>query len=114
MAFGVPHDVFDEVIALCWLTFFVVWAVSALFVKRTVERSLGWARLLTLLILFPLVGLARWVPWLHRTLWPRTAAIGALAALLTTAGLAVAVWARAVLGSNWSGSIAFNEHHELI
>ena len=114
MTLGMAHDVFDVVIALCWFTFFVVWAVSALFVKRTVERSLGWARLLTFLFLIPFVAVARWVPGLHRTLWPRTAAIGALAALLTTAGLAVAVWARAALGSNWSGTIAFKEHHELI
>jgi protein-S-isoprenylcysteine O-methyltransferase Ste14 len=114
MTLGAAHDVFDVVIALCWFTFFVVWAVSAWFVKRTVERSLGWARLLTFLILIPLVGMARWAPGLHRTMWPRTSAIGASAALLTTAGLAVAVWARAALGRNWSGTIAFKEHHELI
>lgn len=29
-------------------------------------------------------------------------------------GLAIALWARAALGTNWSGAIAFKEGHELI
>src|SRR5215471_31552 len=114
IAYGAPHDVFDWVIALCWVIFFIVWMVSAMFVKRTVERSLGWARLLSLLIVLAAVGEARRLLWLRQPLWPRTAAIGAVAALLTLAGLAVAVWARATLGSNWSGSIVFKQDHELI
>lgn len=114
IGFGAPHDAFDWVIALCWLTFLIVWMVSALFVKRTVERSLGWPRLLTMAIVIALAGGARWFPWLRQALWARTASIGAAAALLTIAGLAVAVWARATLGGNWSGSVTFKEDHELI
>jgi protein-S-isoprenylcysteine O-methyltransferase Ste14 len=41
-------------------------------------------------------------------------AIGVLADLLTVAGLAVTLWARAALGSNWSATITFKEGHELI
>ena len=114
IAYGMPRDVFDWVIALCWVAFIVVWLVSAMFVKRTVERSLGWARLLSLLIVLAVLGEARRLPWLRQALWQRTAAIGAVAALLTMAGLAVAVWARATLGGNWSGSVTFKEDHELI
>jgi protein-S-isoprenylcysteine O-methyltransferase Ste14 len=108
------HDAFDGVIALCWLTFIVVWAVSAFFVKRTVERSLGWGRLLVLMLLLMLFGVARGFPSLRQPMWPRTATTGALAAWLTMAGLGVALWARAVLGRNWSGTITFKEDHELI
>jgi protein-S-isoprenylcysteine O-methyltransferase Ste14 len=32
----------------------------------------------------------------------------------TVAGCAFAVWARALLGSNWSSSVTVKEHHELI
>src|SRR5262252_6433720 len=105
--FGVPHDVFDWVIALCWLAFLIVWMVSAMFVKRTVDRSLGWPRLLVMLFVFAFAGEARRLPWLRQVLWPRTPAIGAVAALLTIVGLAVAVWARATLGGNWSVSVTF-------
>jgi len=109
-----PQDAFDGVIALCWFIFIVVWAVSAFYVKRTVERSLGWGRLLTLGLVIAVIVGSRGFPGLQQRLWPRTVAVGALAALLTTAGLAVALWARATLGTNWSGMITFKEGHELI
>jgi len=34
--------------------------------------------------------------------------------VLLAAGLAFAVWARAVLGGNWSGTVTIKEGHELI
>ena len=115
IVFGTPHDAFATVIALCWLVFLVVWAVSALFVKRTIERSLGGVRLLTLAVLIAVIaGATRGFPGLRQTLWSRTPGVGVLAALLTMMGLAIALWARAALGTNWSGTIAFKEGHELI
>ena len=102
-----------RVIALCWFIFLVVWAVSALFVKRTIERRFGWwlPTLVAVMVVYPVV---RRTPGLQQELWPPTAAIGALADLLTVAGLAFTLWARAALGSNWSGTITFKEGHELI
>ena len=103
------------VIALCWAIFVAVWAVSALFVKRTVERSLGWARLAGLAGIIAVYYLvAHQFPGLRQPLWSPTASIGVIADLLTVTGLAVALWARAALGRNWSGSIAFKEDHEFI
>ena len=109
-----PDNPFELFIALCWIVFFIVWAVSAFFVKRTVERSMGWWRLLVIAIAVMLFGplLRSGVMW--RPMWARTASVGTLAALLTAAGLAVAVWARLILGRNWSGMITFKEDHELI
>jgi protein-S-isoprenylcysteine O-methyltransferase Ste14 len=108
------HDPVDVVIALCWLVFVLVWVVSALFVKRTVERSTGWARLLVWVAVIVLFTRVSHIPGLRQPMWPRTAALSALAALVTVAGLIVCVWARTVLGRNWSGTIAFKEGHELI
>jgi protein-S-isoprenylcysteine O-methyltransferase Ste14 len=111
---GTPHNAFALVIALCWTVAVVVWALSALFVKRTVERLPGWARLLSLvgtIWVFEIVYRTAGLRW---TLWPQSAAVGVLADLLTIAGLAVALWARAVLGRNWSGRVVFKEDHELI
>src|SRR5262249_50175709 len=45
---------------------------------------------------------------------PRTDAAKWLAAVLCVAGLFFCVWARAVLGRNWSGTITLKEEHELI
>lgn len=107
-------DPFRLVIDLCWAVFVVVWAVSALFVKRTVERSLGWARLAALGVVVALYVVVRPFPGLRRELWTRTPVVGLVATLLTLVGLAIALWARAALGRNWSGTIAFKQDHELI
>jgi protein-S-isoprenylcysteine O-methyltransferase Ste14 len=109
-----PYTASDPVITLCWAVFVVVWAVSAFFVKRTVERPLRSARLLSLLAVIWVFEVVLRTAGLQQTLWSQTAAVGVLADLLTVAGLAVALWARAVLGRNWSGRIAFKEDHELI
>jgi hypothetical protein len=31
----------DPIIASCWITFYVVWVIGALFTKRTAERAAG-------------------------------------------------------------------------
>jgi protein-S-isoprenylcysteine O-methyltransferase Ste14 len=36
------------------------------------------------------------------------------AAVVCLAGLVITVWARVVLGRNWSGSITYKENHELV
>ena len=107
-------DPFRLVISLCWAAFLVTWMVAALFVKRTVERSPGWARMVALAVLVAIYVIARPIPALRRELWPLTPGVGLVAALLTLLGLAIALWARVVLGGNWSGTIAFKQDHELI
>lgn len=107
-------DPFRLVISLCWATFAVTWVVAALFVKRTVEGSLGWARIVALVVLVAVYVVVRPLPSLRRELWSLTPGTGTIAALLTLAGLAIAIWARVVLGGNWSGTIAFKQDHELI
>jgi len=108
------HDPAAVAITLCWLVFGIVWAVSALFVKRTIEQSLGWVRLLVFAVVIVVFTRVSHIAGLRQSLWPQTASIGALAVLVTVAGLVVTVWARVVLGRNWSGSVAFKEGHELI
>jgi protein-S-isoprenylcysteine O-methyltransferase len=45
---------------------------------------------------------------------PRTDAILVAAAILCICGLGLCLWARAVLGRNWSGTVTLKENHELI
>ena len=40
--------------------------------------------------------------------------IGSVADILTGAGLIVALWARTILGTNWSSNVVLKEQHELI
>jgi protein-S-isoprenylcysteine O-methyltransferase Ste14 len=109
-----PDTPFELFIAFCWFVFMIVWAVSAFFVKRTVERSWGGTRWLVILLGLMLFGTLLRFGGMWPPLWARTARTGALGALVTAAGLAVAVWARFILGRNWSGTITFKEDHELI
>jgi protein-S-isoprenylcysteine O-methyltransferase Ste14 len=103
-------------IAVCWVVFFVVWFIAAWFAKRTVERSRTWARWIVWIVVIMLVGArSGWLPLANRvSLWRATPGLAVVAATVTAAGLSVALWARAVLGGNWSGAIVLKEHHELI
>jgi protein-S-isoprenylcysteine O-methyltransferase Ste14 len=103
-------------IAVCWVVFVVVWFIAAWFAKRTIERSRTQARWIVWIGALLLVGTRSWwQPFASGvSLWPTTDRLAAVAAALTAAGLLIALWARAVLGRNWSGAIVLKEHHEFI
>jgi protein-S-isoprenylcysteine O-methyltransferase Ste14 len=107
-----------QFILLCWGILLVYFAATAFAVKRTVERSgRGWrtaifAALIAVLVLFRSGGgLLRYAA---TVLWSPTLAAGVIADAITAAGLAVALWARVVLGGNWSPSPVLKVGHELI
>jgi protein-S-isoprenylcysteine O-methyltransferase Ste14 len=109
----------SQFIVLCWAAFVLYWIVMAGRVKRTVERSGAWTRFVIgvamVVVLFTWGRLRRHgmirVPeyW-----WGYSLAAGLLGALLTVLGLALAIWARNVIGRNWSATVVFKENHELI
>jgi protein-S-isoprenylcysteine O-methyltransferase Ste14 len=53
-------------------------------------------------------------PWLCRHFVPPSLWTFWLGAVITLAGLLFAVWARLVLGANWSRSVTVKQDHELI
>ena len=65
------------IIGLCWATLFLVWVVSAPFAKRTLERSLGWPRLVAFAALLAMASGALRATGLHRRLWQATPALEA-------------------------------------
>jgi protein-S-isoprenylcysteine O-methyltransferase Ste14 len=107
---------FAPIIAFCWITFYVVWMIAALFTKRTAERtawrSIWWIWLLVAAFMF----------WVRRSilsstgivLWQVTPLLGIVADAVTVVGLFITLWARRMLGTNWSASVVFKERHELI
>lgn len=118
--FGEPAGIF---MLLCWGFFSAYWFVSSLGAKRTAEISgnqgFDWglrivmAALIIIIILLERSGIlpGTYAGWI---LWPQGPAVGLFADALTLAGLAIAFWARATLGGNWSGRVVLKENHELV
>jgi protein-S-isoprenylcysteine O-methyltransferase Ste14 len=108
-------------LAICgylWLAWYIVWIVWAFQSKKTQQRESFGSRM-SYTVLF---GAAIWLllfgrrlgPWWHRPLFPTTAFTGWLAVALTALGVALTLWARFILGSNWSANVTIKVAHELI
>jgi protein-S-isoprenylcysteine O-methyltransferase Ste14 len=111
-------DAISGSIQAAWLTFLAYWAIKAFGVKRTAKREGLGGRLVEVA-----GGAAAFIllynhnlPWSVLTArfrppgreWPGAGAV------LTWAGVAIAIWARTVLGGNWSGIVTVKENHTLI
>ena len=107
-----------EIISACWIAFVAVWLVAAVSTKRTVYRESRAQRLrywVLLVIAYLLLVHARQLSYpLNLRVIPHAASIAWAGALLCMAGLAVALWARVILGRNWSGVVTLKEGHELV
>ena len=103
-------------IAGCWVVFVVVWFVAAWFAKRTVERSgtSVWGIVWIAFIFLVATGSGRLGLANRVSLWSVTPGLALVAAAVSAAGLSVALWARATLGSNWSGEVVLKKQHDLI
>ena len=106
------------VISACWGVFVVVWLLAAIFTKRTVFHESGARRLhylIPLVLGWYLVFRGyRLGPPFDIHIIPQTDAILVAAATLCLCGLGFCLWARAVLGRNWSGTVTLKENHVLI
>jgi protein-S-isoprenylcysteine O-methyltransferase Ste14 len=105
-------------ISACWGVFVVVWLLAAIFTKRTVYHESVARRLLYMIPIvlgwFLVFRGYRLGPPLNVPIIPETDAILVVAAVLCLCGLGCCLWARAVLGRNWSGTVTLKENHELI
>jgi protein-S-isoprenylcysteine O-methyltransferase Ste14 len=116
----VHHDpyLYRRVILGLWVAWALFWFICALRAKVTLRRepfSSGYAYVLLGIIGGLLIGWpTRPGSWLVERLWPRSPTSYWIGLVLLCAGLAFAVWARVVLGRNWSGSVTVKEGHELI
>ena len=110
-------DLTGGFILVCFAIFAVFWLVAAFQTKRTIEsagRPQWFWLLLTAVALtvVPRLGGAHSISSI--VLWPQTLAVRLIADVITCLGLVIALWARVVLGGNWSSNVAFKEQHELI
>ena len=105
-------------VEIAWIALVVVWLIASFFTSPAVKRQSLRTRALTVvsgalpcLLLF--TRTMRWGPLGWRMIpaspFPRLAGIA-----LTDAGVALAIWARVVLGKQWSGTVTIKEGHRLI
>jgi protein-S-isoprenylcysteine O-methyltransferase Ste14 len=110
--------IYGRLILASWIVLIVVWFAMARRVKTVAEHESAYSTLShygplavgVYLIAAPDVPLfpldVRFVPL---ALWPVQ-----VGAALTIAGVAFAIWARALLAGNWSSSVTLKRDHELI
>ena len=107
-----------DIIRGCWLVFVAIWLVAAVSTKRTVYRETRAQRLrywVWLVIAYVLLIYGPRLPYpLNLRIVPNVAPTAWAAAVLCIIGLAFAVWARIILGRNWSGAVTLKEGHELV
>ncbi|MDE3174128.1 MAG: isoprenylcysteine carboxylmethyltransferase family protein [Gemmatimonadota bacterium] len=101
-----------------WLIIVAVWLVGALFTKRTVRREpIGFTLVQRILAVSAYV-LLLWsripIPWLHWRFVRQGPGWGYAGVAVTALGIGLAIWARLLLGGNWSANVTVKESHELI
>jgi protein-S-isoprenylcysteine O-methyltransferase Ste14 len=106
-------------VEICWIAFGLYWLVSALNRKVTKKRETYFQRFRYTLPL--LAGF--WIlfhsaegryGWFGARFLPTSPTWEWIGVAMTAAGVAIAIWARWHLGSNWSGIVTLKEGHELI
>jgi len=107
-----------KIIQACWMIFLVVWAVTALFTKRSVYREARAQRLGYSLLLLAACFLVFRGERFHKPISQRVSPVNEITiwigVVLCVIGLGFCIWARLTLGRNWSGTVTLKEGHELI
>jgi protein-S-isoprenylcysteine O-methyltransferase Ste14 len=107
-----------HLIPCLWLAWLIYWLASAKNVKRTARRESTVSGLSHKLPLMAAVFLFAWPERgqhrLFEPFWQRTEFTFWLGVALLLAGFGITIWARRILGRNWSGTVTIKENHELI
>lgn len=109
-----------QICGYLWSAFLVIWLLFALRTKRTQTRESISSRLpyavLTVAAFYLMFhnNVEAFAGWLRIPLFPANLWLQSLGIALTVAGLGFAVWARAYLGTNWSGAVTVKVGHELV
>ena len=108
-------------VAICgylWVAWLLVWLIWAFRSKQTKQReSLGSRMSYTVLVWaagYCMFGAKNLGEWWHRDILPHMAWLGPAGVAITALGFAFTLWARYILGGNWSGAVTIKVGHELI
>jgi protein-S-isoprenylcysteine O-methyltransferase Ste14 len=97
-----------------WLILITYWAISAFGNKRSVYTQPRIQRLVYLFGFLLVMFLIFHTQALEFQIFRRTIFTQIAGIILCADGIAFAIWARRVLGTNWSGVVTLKENHELI
>jgi len=101
-----------------WLVLLAFWLGTWVFIKRPAFRPTANVRLEHSVVvaagLYLLFGDPTVPARLNRQLFELTIPIALVGAFIVAAGVGLAIWARIILGSNWSASAEIKDQHELI
>jgi protein-S-isoprenylcysteine O-methyltransferase Ste14 len=104
-------------IGVLWLIWMAYWSIAAFTAKQEQAREPLPGRLIflaSLVLVAVLIARRRWPPWLMLQVVPGGWTRYGCAVFLVIVGMAFSIWARAVLGTNWSGVVALKVDHELV
>ncbi len=102
---------------LMWLAWVIYWLVSARNVKRTARRETLRQRLVYVvptLLLAPIFFWNALAMGLSVRMTDHPLVMYWVGTAILAAGLLFSVWARRVLGRNWSGTVTVKHNHELV
>jgi len=100
-----------------WLLWGFYWWQASYAVKRAVRRESGLSRaahFVPLGVAGVLLGMNSFPGWLGTRWIAPSWTTFATGTTLVAVGLLFAIWARVVLGGNWSGSVTLKQNHEII
>jgi protein-S-isoprenylcysteine O-methyltransferase Ste14 len=96
----------------------VVWVIGAFKAKRTARRESLLSRFgagaVAIVEYFALLWIAQYFGAAHHRFLADSQSYLWVGMLMTMAGVAFAIWARLILGRNWSGMVTVKQDHELI
>lgn len=111
-------EFFVTVTAVCWCIFYCYWLIKAFHTKDNVyvqgiaDRVISRIGIMTIFVLLYLPQLS--FGWIGLRLLPQSPVLGIAAVIICAAGVAFSIWARTVLGGNWSGAVTLKKDHEII
>ncbi len=112
------HHAIKWSIEAAWVAFCAYWFIMSFGVKRAVKRQSLSSRGLhiAVAVLAYMLLFTDWLScgplaWRFLPDWRIWAVIGAV---LTWAGVALAIWARTILGRNWSATVTVKQDHTLV
>src|SRR5581483_11304086 len=110
-------NLYKLLVKVPWFAFGIVWLLLALWRKPTVRKEPWSSRAFHLLAaavaFFLLAGDPGWHPLAVR-IFPHTRVFYWSGVLSVWLGVGLAIWARFLLGSNWSGTVTIKKEHELV
>lgn len=112
------HSAVHWLLAIAWYAFVAFWLIAAGWASPAVKRQSLRSRALTILLgaipfFLLFTDALRRGPLAWRFVAPRNWVLIAGVAL-TYAGIALAIWARVILGKNWSATVTIKQDHRLI